>query len=109
MDKHLPLFIEKFLCPELWKGAVVVMDNLPAHRFTSIVPMIEAVGASVELCCHILQIFTPLNFGGHNSNLFKTFVPTTTSMVDKYIAVALELMNPEHLRNWFANCCYCTS
>jgi putative transposase len=23
------VFIEKFLCPELWKGAVVVMDNLP--------------------------------------------------------------------------------
>ncbi len=26
------VFIEKFLCPELWKGAVVVMDNLPAHK-----------------------------------------------------------------------------
>jgi len=25
------LFIEKFLCPQLWPGAVVVMDNLPAH------------------------------------------------------------------------------
>jgi len=23
------VFIEKILCPELWKGAVVVMDNLP--------------------------------------------------------------------------------
>ena len=41
------VFIEKFLCPELWKGAVVVMDNLPAHKLASIVPMIEAVGASV--------------------------------------------------------------
>ncbi|MEG3844914.1 transposase [Microcoleus sp. herbarium14] len=41
------VFIEKFLGPELWKGAVVVMDNLPAHKLASIVPMIEAVGASV--------------------------------------------------------------
>ena len=23
------LFIEKFFCPQLWPGAVVVMDNLP--------------------------------------------------------------------------------
>lgn len=23
------VFIEKFLCPQLWPGAVVVMDNLP--------------------------------------------------------------------------------
>jgi putative transposase len=28
------LFIEKFLCPQLWAGAVVVMDNLPAHFFS---------------------------------------------------------------------------
>jgi putative transposase len=28
------LFIEKFLCPQLWSGAVVVMDNLPAHFFS---------------------------------------------------------------------------
>jgi putative transposase len=42
------VFIEKFLCPELWKGAVVVMDNLPAHKLVSIVLMIEACGASVR-------------------------------------------------------------
>jgi len=41
------VFIEKFLCPELWKGAVVVMDNLPPHKLASIVPLIEAYGASV--------------------------------------------------------------
>ena len=32
------VFIEKFLCPQLWAGAVVVMDNLPAHKLASIVP-----------------------------------------------------------------------
>ncbi|HEY9294773.1 MAG TPA: transposase, partial [Phormidium sp.] len=41
------VFSEKFLCPQLWAGAVVVMDNLPAHKLASIVPMIESVGASV--------------------------------------------------------------
>jgi putative transposase len=41
------VFIEKFLCPQLWAGAVVVMDNLPAHKLASLVPMIEAYGASV--------------------------------------------------------------
>ena len=34
-------FIEKFLYPQLWAGAVVVMDNLPAHKVAPIVPMIE--------------------------------------------------------------------
>ncbi len=29
--KVFSVFIEHFLVPNLWKGAVVVMDNLPAH------------------------------------------------------------------------------
>ena len=29
--KAFSVFIEDFLVPNLWKGAVVVMDNLPAH------------------------------------------------------------------------------
>ncbi|MGQ4650312.1 transposase [Lyngbya aestuarii] len=41
------VFIEQFLCPQLWPGAVVVRDNLPAHKLTLVVPKIEAVGASV--------------------------------------------------------------
>jgi putative transposase len=48
MEEHLPYLLKKFfLCPELWKEPVVVMDNLPAHKLASIVPMIEAIGASV--------------------------------------------------------------
>lgn len=39
--------IEKFLCPQLSAEAVVVMDKLPADKLASIVPMINAVGASV--------------------------------------------------------------
>lgn len=31
------------------------------------------------------------------------------AIVDVLIAVALNIINPMHLRNWFANCCYCTS
>jgi putative transposase len=41
------VFIDQCLCPHLWRGSVVVMDNLPAHKVAAIVPMIEAVGASV--------------------------------------------------------------
>ena len=41
------VFIEKLLVPQLWKGAVVIMDNLFAHKIDEIRPIIEAVGASV--------------------------------------------------------------
>src|SRR4028118_1214700 len=39
--KAFEVFIEKCLVPQLWSGAVVVMDNLPAHKVDSIRPMIE--------------------------------------------------------------------
>lgn len=34
-SKAFEVFIEQFLLPQLWSGAVVVMDNLPAHKLAS--------------------------------------------------------------------------
>ncbi|MEG3844395.1 transposase [Microcoleus sp. herbarium14] len=42
-EQAFAIFIRHFLCPKLWEGAVVVMDNLPAHKLASIKPMIESV------------------------------------------------------------------
>ena len=64
------VLIEKCLVPQLWSGAVVVMDNLPAHKVDSIKPMIETVGASILCLSHTLLILIQLNYGGRNSNLY---------------------------------------
>ena len=104
------IFIQHFLCPQLWEGAVVVMDNLPAHKLASIKPMIESVGASIICLSPYSPDFNPIELWWSQLKSFlRIFAPTTTSMIDQIIAVALNLMNPQHLRNWFANCCYCTS
>lgn len=39
-------FVETVLCPFLWPGAVVVMDNLSAHKVEGVQAAIEAIGAS---------------------------------------------------------------
>jgi transposase len=54
------LFVEKFLVPNLWSEAVVVMDNLSAHKLDSIVPMIEAVGAKVICLSSYSPDFNPI-------------------------------------------------
>jgi transposase len=46
-SRAFELFVKDFLVPNLWPGAVVVMDNLSSHKSDSIIPMIESVGASV--------------------------------------------------------------
>ena len=104
------IFIQHFLCPQLWAGAVVVMDNLPAHKLASIKPMIEAYGASIICLSPYSPDFNPIELWWSQLKSFlRMFTPTTTSMIDQIIAVALNLINPQHFKNWFANCCYCTS
>ncbi|MEG5171415.1 transposase [Microcoleus sp. B3-D7] len=94
------LFIENLLCPELWAGALVVMDNLPVHKLASIVPMIEAVGTSF-IYLLTLAYFMPIELGWSQLKSFlRKFAPTNASMIDTIIAVALNLINPQHLRNW---------
>ncbi|NEU84664.1 IS630 family transposase [Nostoc sp. UIC 10630] len=104
------VFVEKFLAPQLWTGAVVIMDNLPAHKLASIEPMIEAVGAKVICLSPYSPDFNPIELWWSQLKSFlRSFAPTTTEMVDTVISVALNLINPQHLKNWFTNCCYCTS
>ena len=109
-SKAFEVFIEKFLVPQLWSGAVVVMDRLSAHKLDIVVPMIEAVGASVLSLSPYSPDFNPIELWWSQLKSFlRMFSPTTIQKVDRIIALALKLINPEHLRNWFAHCCYCTS
>lgn len=104
------IFIEKCLVPQLWSGAVVVMDNLPAHKLASIEPLIKAVGASVLNLSPYSPDFNPIELWWSQLKAFlRQFSPTTTIRVDTLIATALDLINPKHLQNWFTKCCYCTS
>lgn len=99
--KAFEVFVEKFLVPELWSGAVVIMDNLSAHKLASITTMIESVGAKIICLSPYSPDFNPIELWWSQLKSFlRSFSPTTTEMVDTIIAVALKLMNPQHLRNW---------
>lgn len=104
------VFIEHFLLPQLWVGAVVVMDNLPAHKVQQIKPLIESVGASIIYLSPYSPEFNPIEHWWSQLKAFlKQFSPKNASVVDGLIKIALKLINPQHLKNWFTNCCYCTS
>jgi transposase len=111
MDSNaFSVYIEKCLVPQLWPGAVVMMDNLSAHKIDEITPIIESAGARVINLSPYSPDFNPIeHWWSQLKSFIKAFVPTTTRMVDILIAVALHLIDSQHLRSWFANCCYCTS
>lgn len=103
------VFIKECLVPKLWVGAVVVMDNVPAHKISSIATLIQSVGASVLNLSPYSPDFNPIeHWWSQLKTFFRSFSPKTTQMVDTLIATALDLFNPVHLKNWFTNCCYCT-
>jgi transposase len=104
------VYISKCLVPQLWKGAVVIMDNLPAHKVKAIAPLIEAVGARVLYLSPYSPEFNPIEHWWSQLKAFlRQFSPKTSQRVDTLIKIAMDLMNPEHLHNWFAHCCYCPS
>jgi transposase len=121
----LQVYISKCLVPQLWKGAVVIMDNLPAHKVKAIAPLIEAVGARTLYLSPYSPEFNPIehwrsvslsNLWSQLKAFLRQFSPTTScpagaaeKMVDTLIATAMDLIDPRHLRNWFAHCCYCAS
>jgi putative transposase len=53
-------FVSEHLVPKLWPGAVVVMDNLKAHKVEGIEQMIEAVGARVVYLSPYTPEFNPI-------------------------------------------------
>jgi len=69
------VFIEKCLVPPLWSGAVVVMDNLPAHKMASIEPLIKAV----RTCLIYHPISNPIEqWWSQLKSFLRQFSPTTT-------------------------------
>jgi transposase len=103
-------YVSKCLVPQLWRGAVVVMDNLPAHKVAAIAPLIEAVGAKVLYLSPYSPEFNPIEHWWSQLKAFlRRFSPTTAKRVDTLLATAIDLANPKHFRNWFAHCCYCPS
>lgn len=102
------VYVRDGLLPQLWPGARVVMDNLPAHKVRAIAPLIESVGAQVLYLSPYSPEFNPIEHGWSQLKAFlRQFSPTTRERVDTLIATALDLIDPMHLRNWFAHCCYC--
>ena len=103
-------FLREELAPKLWPGAVVVMDNLPAHKVEGVTKIVEDAGASIIYLSPYSPEFNPIEHLWSQLKIFlRKFSPKTQEAVDKLLKIAIMLSNPAHFRNWLAHCCYCTS
>ena len=52
--------LEKIIVPNLWTGAVLFMDNLPAHKVQGVEEIVESVGARVMYLSPYSPDFNPI-------------------------------------------------
>lgn len=106
--KDFEKFMRTQVVPKLWTGAVVVMDNLSAHKVQGIVELVESVGARVVFLSPYSPDFNPIELlWSQMKSFLRRFCPQTFDAVTKLLHVASLLSEQQHFRNWFAHCCYC--
>lgn len=104
------LFIQEELLPQLWPGAVVVMDNLRAHKIKGIQEMIESVGARVVYLSPYSPEFNPIEHLWWQLKAFiRKFSPHSKFAVEQLLSIGVLLCSSQQLQNYFSHCCYCTS
>ena len=42
------VYLERILLPQLWKGAIIVMDNLPVHQAKTVETLIKYFAVNVK-------------------------------------------------------------
>jgi len=108
--EHFKKFVKEELTPKLWKGAVVVMDNLRVHKVKGVSEMIEAVGARVVYLSPYSPEFNPReHLWWELKALLRRFIPKSVQIVEKLLELGVKLCSSKQIRNYFAHCCYCTS
>ena len=96
-------YIEQFLVPELAKGDIVIMDNLPAHKVSGVRQAIESVGARLLYLPPYSPDFNPIEmaFSKLKARLRKAAARTITELW-QVIADCLDQLKPDECKNYFA-------
>lgn len=103
-------FVEQILVPCLWTGAVVVMDNLSAHKVKGIQETIEAAGAKIVYLSPYSPDFNPIeNLWSFLKEYLRSVAARSHEALETAITDSLELISLKNIRSWFTHCCYCNS
>ncbi len=104
------VFLDKVLLPQLWPGACVVMDNLPAHKVKGVEEKIQSVGASLIYLSPYSPDFNPIeNCWSKLKAYLRKVAARSRELLEEAISLGLDLITELDIRNWFAHGCYCTS
>ena len=102
------VFIEKILLPQLWVGAIVVMDNLPVHYAEIAKALIESVGAKIKFLPPYSPDLSPIELCWSKlKEIIRSAKARTLKTLDAAITMAINAITDEDALNWFHHCGIC--
>ena len=96
-------YVTQVLVPELAKGDIVVMDNLPAHKVVGLRDAIETAGATLLYLPPYSPDFNPIELAFSKLKaILRKAAPRTIHELWDAIAQSLDQFSPTECRNYFA-------
>lgn len=104
-------YIIRRVAPNLWPGAVLVIDNSPTHKVTEeVTAALDAVGARLVFLPPYSPDFSPIEpFWSKVKTCLKSLGARTYQTLNEGIEWAYAQVSLEDIRHWFTKACYCTS
>lgn len=100
-------YVKKVLVPELARGDIVVMDNLPAHKVSGVRQAIEAVGAHLLYLPPYSPDLNPIELAFAKLKLqLRAAAARTIPHLWDAIAEAIDTFTEKECRNYFATAGY---
>lgn len=104
-------YLIRRVIPNLWRGACLVLDNSPTHRQNEdIKAALESVGAQIIYLSPYSPDFSPIEpFWSKVKAILNSIGARMYQALEEGIKSAYQQVSLKDIRNWFTNCCYCTS
>ena len=99
-------YIQQILIPQLWVGAIIVMDNLPVHHALVVPEAIEAVGAKVVFLPPYSPDLSPIELcWSFSSNCCARAKARTREALDQALTrIITECISADDALGWLAHC-----
>jgi transposase len=100
-------YVERFLCPTLKRGQIVVMDNLQVHKSKKVKELVEDAGAEVLFLPPYSPDLSPIEeaFSKVKGILRRIGARTREALLEA-TSEALDAVSRRDARGWFGHCGY---
>ncbi|WP_019500274.1 IS630 family transposase [Pseudanabaena sp. PCC 6802] len=98
-------YVSEVLVPQLWAGAVVIMDNINFHVTDEVRQAIEDAGATLIFLPTYSPELSPIElFWSKVKAILRSSAPRTKDELDAAITDAFNAVSHSDILGWFAEC-----